>query len=154
MNNEWTSINKIYGSLSVKLKVKIEPDVFGLVYCVQKMQKLLLHAFFKGPDSSEWRTHTHTQNRFELTVGPVVPVWWTPAAPSPGCVWGVCLPGSAEDFCFETRPLTAGPLAGGPAPPGNPETQMRLKAPLPSVCFMASMKNAAIRIHHSSEQMK
>lgn len=61
------------GAFFLKLKVKIEPDVFGLVYCIQKMQKLLLHVFLKVPIPQN-DAHTRAKNRSELTVGPVAPV--------------------------------------------------------------------------------
>lgn len=147
MNDKEWKINK-YRSLSVKLKL-------FLVLCIwnQDINTDPVCTLKVTIPQNNACVHTHA-HRFELTVGPVAPVWCTPAAPSPVCVWGVCLPGSAEDFCFETQPLTAGPLAGGPAPPGNPETQMRGKSLCPTICVLAAVKNTVIRIHRSSEQMK
>lgn len=85
-------------------------------------------------------THTHTQLSPALTVGPVAPVRCTQAVLSPVCGRGVCLPGSAEELCYETQPLTAGPLVDGPALPGNPETNTQghthTHSVFPFVCLL------------------
>ena len=48
----------------------------------------------------------------------------------------MCLPGSAEEPCYETQPQTAGLLGDGPALPGNPEANKHTHA----LCLFNAMK--------------
>lgn len=60
----------------------------------------------------------------------------------------MCLLGSAEELCYETRPPTAGLPVVGPALPGNPETNTHTHDSTHSGLFVYCYVGAAVCITH------